>query len=90
MTVTLDDQHAGGDLDRAPVQVRLTTASRPGVLAVPVTALLALAEGGYGVETIQPDGLHRVLAVTTGLFADTMVEVNGNGITEGVTVVTAR
>ncbi|XVU22802.1 efflux RND transporter periplasmic adaptor subunit [Actinoplanes sp. CA-054009] len=68
--------------DSAPVQVRFTTVSRPGVLAVPVGALVALREGGYAVQ--RPDG--TLLPVTTGLFARGMVEVSG--VAEGTTVVT--
>ena len=45
LTVALDDPAAGGTLDQQPVQVELVTDSRTNVLTVPVTALLALAEG---------------------------------------------
>ena len=37
-------------LDQAPVEVELAKERRQGVLSVPVTALLALKGGGYGVE----------------------------------------
>nr|MDQ3757742.1 peptidoglycan-binding protein [Actinomycetota bacterium] len=83
--VTLADPATAGDYDQAPVDVQLTTASRQDVLAVPVSALLALAEGGYGVEL--GDGSGRLVAVETGLFADGWVEVSGDGIAEGVRVV---
>jgi hypothetical protein len=82
LTVTLDDPAATGTLDQAPVKVGLTSDSRKGVLAVPVNALLALAEGGYGVRL--QDG--RIVAVTPGLFARGMVEVSGEGLAEGVQV----
>ncbi|GAB3826339.1 peptidoglycan-binding protein [Dactylosporangium cerinum] len=75
--VTLDDPATGSDLDRAPVQVNITGKSVRGVLAVPVTALVALAGGGYGVW-ILADGRRRLAAVTTGLFAETLVEVRGD------------
>lgn len=77
--VTLDDP---GDYDEAPVDVRLTRRSRENVLAVPVAALLALAEGGYAVEA----GDGRLVSVETGLFADGWVEVSGD-IAEGMDVV---
>jgi multidrug efflux pump subunit AcrA (membrane-fusion protein) len=70
--------------------VELVANARRGVLAVPVTALLALAGGGYGVEVIEPAGTHRLVPVRTGLFATTMVEVSGAGLAEGTRVVTAQ
>jgi peptidoglycan hydrolase-like protein with peptidoglycan-binding domain len=75
--VTLDDPAAGGDLDRAPVQVHVAGKSVRGVLAVPVTALVALAGGGYGVW-VRAGTQRRLAGVTTGLFAETLVEVRGD------------
>lgn len=85
VTVTIDDETALVGLDRAAVQVDLTASQRADVLTVPVAALLALAEGGYGVEVL--DGAtSRIVAVQTGLFADGRVEVSGAGVAEGTTV----
>jgi hypothetical protein len=72
------------------VQVSLVTQSVRNVLAVPVTALLALAGGGYGVELAGPNGRDRLVGVTTGLFANTLVEVSGPDIRAGLKVVTAQ
>ncbi len=72
-------------LDAAPVTVRFTTTTRHGVLAVPVTALVALKEGGYALQ--RTDG--TLVAVTTGLFATGEVEVSGPGVTAGLRVETA-
>jgi len=83
-TVSIDDVAAIGAVDAGSVDVVATSGERKGVLAVPVGALLALAEGGYAVEL--PSG--KLVAVTTGLFADGMVEVSGEGVTEGMKVVT--
>ena len=52
---------------------------------MPVAALLALAEGGYGLEIIEGSG-SRIVAVETGLFADGRVEVSGDGVSQGATV----
>ncbi|QFY12063.1 efflux RND transporter periplasmic adaptor subunit [Nonomuraea phyllanthi] len=69
----------------AAVTVAFTAGKRPNVLAVPVAALLALAEGGYGVQIV--DGsLTRVVGVETGLFADGKVEITGNGLQAGMKV----
>jgi hypothetical protein len=66
------------------VQVQVTTSVHSGVLAVPVGALVALREGGYAVQTA--DGRYR--AVQTGMFANGMVEISGDGLAEGLKVVT--
>ena len=84
VTVTPDDPSTLADLDAASVQVQVTTSVHKGVLAVPVGALVALREGGYAVQT--PDG--RFKAVQTGMFANGMVEISGDGVTEGLKVVT--
>jgi hypothetical protein len=85
-TITLDDPAAAGE-DTTAVNIRLTTASRKDVLAVPVGALLALAEGGYALEVFE-GGKRRLVAVQLGLFANGKVEVTGPEVREGLTVVT--
>jgi membrane fusion protein, multidrug efflux system len=89
VTVTIADQTALGALDAAPVEVEFASAERPDVLTVPIAALLALAEGGYGVEIIEGDTT-RIVPVSTGMFASGRVEISGEGIVEGVTVGVAR
>ncbi|MEV0730683.1 peptidoglycan-binding protein [Polymorphospora sp. NPDC050346] len=82
VTVTGDDPDALAGHDHATVTVAFTASRRDDVLTVPVAALLALAEGGYGVEVV--DGsTTRVVAVETGLFAAGRVEVTGAGLAEG-------
>jgi peptidoglycan hydrolase-like protein with peptidoglycan-binding domain len=71
--------------DAARVVVRHVAQRHPNVLAVPVDALLALAEGGYGVETVAA-GRSHVLAVRTGMVADGLVEISGAGIRAGTVV----
>jgi len=90
VTVTPQNPNATGTLDREPVQVELTSQSVTNVLAAPISALLALADGGYGVEVIRSSGTHALIRVRTGLFADTMVEISGVGIGEGTKVVIAQ
>ncbi|GAA4911243.1 peptidoglycan hydrolase-like protein with peptidoglycan-binding domain [Nonomuraea thailandensis] len=69
--------------DAAPVDVTIVSERRENVLAVPVGALLALAEGGYGVQVVE-GGSTRYTAVEVGMFADGKVEVEG--VPEGATV----
>jgi hypothetical protein len=85
VTVSVQDQKALGTLDQAPVDVVLQAEQRKDVLTVPVNALVALVEGGYGVQVV--DGAaSRYLAVKTGMFANGRVEVTGDGLAEGMSV----
>ena len=84
--VTLSRPGDVGALDGAPVSVDFTSDRREDVLAVPVPALLALAEGGYAVET--PGG--RLVPVRLGAFAQGKVEVSGGGLAEGMRVEVPR
>jgi hypothetical protein len=63
-------------LDEAPVSVDIETARANHVLSVPVEALLALAEGGYGVQVVHGANT-TVVTVDPGLFANGRVEVTG-------------
>jgi multidrug efflux pump subunit AcrA (membrane-fusion protein) len=90
VTVALDHPDAGGRLDQAPVDVYVTTQTRKGVLAVPVTALLALKEGGYAVETVAADGHRQLVGVRLGVFSSGKVEVSGTGLRAGTKVVTSQ
>jgi peptidoglycan hydrolase-like protein with peptidoglycan-binding domain len=83
--VAVADQGALGGLDGVTVQVQYVAETHPDVLTVPVQALLALAEGGYGLE-IREGTARRVVPVKTGLFSGGRVEVSGDGIAEGSTV----
>jgi peptidoglycan hydrolase-like protein with peptidoglycan-binding domain len=76
-------------LDEAPVDVNVETGRAEDVLAVPVQALLALAEGGYAIEVVDGPGRSHLVGVQTGEFADGFVEVDGDGLSEGLEVVTA-
>ena len=73
-----------------PVQVALTTQSVRAALTVPISALLALAGGGYGVDVVSHGGAHTLVAVHVGLFAGSLVQVSGAGIAAGARVVVAQ
>jgi len=97
--VTVDEQQqldvsiaASGDavgvlLEGAPVQVVLDQVVATDVLVVPVTALVALSGGGYGLEKVLDDGSTQYVPVTAGAFAGTDVEVSGGDVAEGDEVV---
>ena len=89
VTVTIASAIPAG-LDQAAVQVSITEQHADGVLAVPVTALLAAPDGGYEVRVAGAHG--RLIPVTTGLFDDasSLVAVTGPGLTAGLSVTVAQ
>jgi hypothetical protein len=86
--ITPTEARATGTLDQAPVRVAITTGHESNVLAVPVSALVALAEGGYAVEVAEGRS-HHLVGVTLGIFdnAAGKVAVSGAGLHGGQQVV---
>ena len=85
VSVRLTNPGAAGQLDQAPVAVNIVTAQARGVLAVPISALVALAGGGYAVEVVHGSA-RQLVAVQTGLFSNTLVQVSGTGLAVGTNV----
>lgn len=83
--IRLDEPAAALLYDQAPVEVEVVTDRRSGVLAVPVSALVALAEGGYAVE-VDTGAATRLVGIEPGLYADGFVEISGD-IDTGMRVV---
>jgi len=90
LTVMPAHPKATGTGTAVQVQISLTVQSVRHVLAVPVSALLALEGGGYAVEIVPPAGQHRLIRVVTGIFAGGMVQISGAGLTPGTKVVVAQ
>lgn len=89
VTVRLTDQKAAAAFDSGTVEVTVVRSEQQGVLTVPVTALLALAEGGYAVQVVDPADAsgYRLLGVTLGTVSDSVAAVSGDGVQAGLTVV---
>ncbi len=89
-TIPVDVTISGGSSipDGMPVTVVVATVAAEGVLAVPVEAVLALAEGGYALEVSDGGGATHLVGVELGVFADGLVEVIGD-LAAGDEVVTA-
>ena len=77
VSIVLDDPRLGEEFGGQPVEVEIVAEEAAGVLAVPIKALLALAEGGYAVE-VRRGGEDVLTAVETGLYAGGLVEVEGD------------
>jgi multidrug efflux pump subunit AcrA (membrane-fusion protein) len=85
VTIALTGHRQVQGLDQAAVSVNFQQQVERDVLAVPVTALLATAGGGYAVQTTE-NGRRQLIAVTPGLFAGGYVQVSGAGLVEGMQV----
>jgi hypothetical protein len=87
--VALTDPAASGRWDQAPVLVSIITSTVQNAVVVPVTALVALAGGGYAVEVSGSDGTRRLVPVSLGLFDDAsgLAQVTGSGLRVGQRVV---
>jgi peptidoglycan hydrolase-like protein with peptidoglycan-binding domain len=79
-SISLDDPEKVRGLDRAPVQVDITTKGVENVLSVPVTALVGKSGGGFAVEIVRDGGRRELVAVQLGLFdtAEGRVQVEGD------------
>ena len=87
-SVRLADPAKARGLDRAPVQVDITTRGVKSALSVPVTALVGRSGGGFAVEVVRDGGRRELVAVKLGLFdgTDGRVQVEGD-LAEGDDVV---
>jgi peptidoglycan hydrolase-like protein with peptidoglycan-binding domain len=76
-----------GRLDQAPVEVGVTSERATNALSVPVSALLALRGGRYGVEVVRA-GTTSVVEATPGLYSDGgYVEIKRGAVKAGDVVV---
>jgi hypothetical protein len=72
--------------------LRVVDDSIPDAYVVPVSALVALAEGGYALEVVSGQDATgapttELIGVETGLFADGFVVVTGPDVEAGLEVV---
>jgi Putative peptidoglycan binding domain len=86
--ISLDEPKQARGLDKAPVQVDVTTTGVESALSVPVTALVGRSGGGFAVEAVRDGGRRELVAVQLGLFdtTDGRVQVEGD-LAEGDQVV---
>jgi multidrug efflux pump subunit AcrA (membrane-fusion protein) len=87
---TIEVGAGGGEtsLVAAPVTVRVLEDAVRSATAVPVPALVAIAEGGYAVEIVE-GVTTRLVRVELGAFADSWVEVTNGSVEPGDEVVVA-
>jgi peptidoglycan hydrolase-like protein with peptidoglycan-binding domain len=86
VTITIGIDNIPASVDsfvEIPVTLRVVSANVPDAIVIPVSALLALKEGGYAVQQVtgsNPDGTNqtKLIGVTTGLFTNGFVQVEGD------------
>ncbi|MEV6976639.1 peptidoglycan-binding protein [Kitasatospora sp. NPDC093806] len=81
VTVTLDDQAAAQQAGPSSVTVNVVGETADDALIVPVTALVALDGGGYGVRVVDgagEDAPTRLVKVRLGLVADAKAQITGD------------
>ncbi|MDR0284193.1 MAG: hypothetical protein LBI33_04790 [Propionibacteriaceae bacterium] len=81
--ITINDQTLVSGLGVSAITISFVQDEVEAALVVPVTALMALAEGGYCVQ--RPDG--TLVAVKVGLIADTRAQVESDQLREGDEVI---
>jgi peptidoglycan hydrolase-like protein with peptidoglycan-binding domain len=86
--IALDDPSVAAGLDEAPVDVVVVSDSVSDVMAIPVSALVALLEGGYAVEVDTGNGQVELVAVEVGFFgSNNLIEITGGDLEPGDQVV---
>jgi peptidoglycan hydrolase-like protein with peptidoglycan-binding domain len=86
--IELDDPTVAEGLDEAPVDVIVVSDSVEDVMAIPVSALVALLEGGYAVEVDAGAGQIQLVAVEVGFFgSNNMVQITSAALQPGDRVV---
>jgi hypothetical protein len=78
--ISLDKPRKARGLDKAPVQVEVTTNGVESALSVPVIALVGKSGGGFAVEVVRDGGERELVVVRLGLFdtAAGRVQVEGD------------
>ncbi|MFE6049199.1 peptidoglycan-binding protein [Kitasatospora sp. NPDC056446] len=81
VTIALDDQQQAQQAGPSSVTVNVVGDTADDALIVPVTALVALDGGGYGVRVVDGSGAGaptRLVTVRLGLVADAKAQITGD------------
>ena len=86
LDVVIELLGSGASFDQSPVTVKVEEVIEHEAVAVPIAALLALAEGGYGLEVLNPDNTVKLVGVELGTFHGNQVSIS-RGVEPGQSVI---
>jgi multidrug efflux system membrane fusion protein len=86
LEVVIELVGSGTSFDQSPVTVKVEEILERGANAVPISSLLALAEGGYAVEVFESNGTVKLLGVELGTFHGNQVSIS-RGLKPGQSVI---
>jgi len=89
VSITINDDKSFPEWTGADVTVYVTREIASGVMAVPITSLVSLLRGGYGLEVVA-DNATQLVPVEIGMYSDGWVEISSEYIQTGVQVMNPK
>ena len=89
VSITINDDKSFPEWTGADVTVYVTREIASGVMAVPITSLVSLLRGGYGLEVVT-DNATQLVPVEVGMYSDGWVEISSEYIQTGVQVMNPK
>lgn len=89
VSITINDDKSFLEWTGADVTVYVTREIASGVMAVPITSLVSLLRGGYGLEVVT-DNATQLVPVEVGMYSDGWVEISSEYIKTGVQVMNPK
>lgn len=89
VSITINDDKSFPEWTGADVTVYVTREIASEVMAVPITSLVSLLRGGYGLEVVT-DNATQLVPVEVGMYSDGWVEISSEYIQTGVQVMNPK
>ena len=89
VSITINDDKSFPEWTGADVTVYVTREIASGVMAVPITSLVSLLRGGYGLQVVT-DNATQLVPVEVGMYSDGWVEISSEYIQTGVQVMNPK
>ena len=89
VSITINDDQSFPEWTGAEVIVYVTREIASAVMAVPVTSLVSVLDGGYGLEVVTNNAT-QLVPVEVGMYSGGWVEVSSEYIKEGTQVMNPK